>query len=250
MPANNPFGKTDKGRKRANNEDSFFLAAPFGMFDAFMIVADGMGGHSYGEVASSLAISTVAEYIQKAPVNMPGYLLEQAVEQANEVVFRRSADMNTFGMGTTLVIAAIVGRDVYIANVGDSRAYYVDPKKYTIKQITKDHSYVEEMVEKGMMKRGSEEYERSKNVITRAIGTMSKVEPDLFEQRMRKGSYLLLCSDGLSGMVRDIVIKNLILDETFPMERKVESLIHTANEQGGKDNITAVLYKAEEDADA
>ena len=246
----NPFGKSDTGKRRTNNEDSFFLAAPFGMFDAFMIVADGMGGHSYGEVASSLAISVVVDYLQKAPVNMPGYLLEQAVEKANREVYRKSLELNTNGMGTTLVIAAVVGRDVYIANIGDSRAYYVDPKKYTITQVTKDHSYVEEMVEKGLMKRGSEEYERSKNVITRAVGTLPKVEPDLFELRMRRGSYLLLCSDGLSGMVRDIVIKNLVLDETFPMERKVESLIFTANERGGKDNITVVLYQAGEDADA
>ena len=246
----NPFGKTDKGRKRANNEDSFFLAAPFGMFDAFMAVADGMGGHSYGEVASSLAISVIVDYLQNAPVNMPGYLLEQAIEKANREVYKKSVELETMGMGTTIVLAAAVGRDIFIANVGDSRAYYVDPKKYTIKQITKDHSYVEEMVEKGLMKRGSEEYERSKNVITRAVGTLPKVRTDLFEQRMRRGSYLLLCTDGLSGMVQDIIIKNLILDETFPMERKVDSLIYTANERGGKDNITVVLYQAEEDADA
>ncbi|MBR3036764.1 MAG: Stp1/IreP family PP2C-type Ser/Thr phosphatase [Lachnospiraceae bacterium] len=248
--SSNPFGKTDKGRKRTNNEDSFFLAAPFGMFDAFMAVADGMGGHSYGEVASSLAISVIVDYLQNAPVNMPGYLLEQAIEKANRVVYKKSVELETMGMGTTIVLAAAVGRDIFIANVGDSRAYYVDPKKYTIKQITKDHSYVEEMVEKGLMKRGSEEYERSKNVITRAVGTLPKVRTDLFEQRMRRGSYLLLCTDGLSGMVQDIIIKNLILDETFPMERKVDSLIYTANERGGKDNITVVLYQAEEDADA
>ena len=248
--SSNPFGKTDKGRKRTNNEDSFFLAAPFGMFDAFMAVADGMGGHSYGEVASSLAISVIVDYLQNAPVNMPGYLLEQAIEQANREVYKKSVELETMGMGTTIVLAAAVGRDIFIANVGDSRAYYVDPKKYTIKQITKDHSYVEEMVEKGLMKRGSEEYERSKNVITRAVGTLPKVRTDLFEQRMRRGSYLLLCTDGLSSMVQDIIIKNLILDETFPMERKVDSLIYTANERGGKDNITVVLYQAEEDADA
>ena len=246
----NPYGKTDKGRRRTNNEDSFFAAAPFGMFDAFMVVADGMGGHSYGEVASSLAISVIVEYLQNAPVNMPGYLLEQAIEKANREVYKKSVELETMGMGTTIVMAAAVGRDIYIANVGDSRAYYVDPKKYTIKQITKDHSYVEEMVEKGLMRRGSEEYERSKNVITRAVGTLPKIRTDLFEQRMRRGSYLLLCSDGLSGMVQDIIIKNLILDETFPMERKVDSLIYTANERGGKDNITVVLYQAEEDADA
>ncbi|MBQ6036933.1 MAG: Stp1/IreP family PP2C-type Ser/Thr phosphatase [Lachnospiraceae bacterium] len=248
--SSNPFGKTDKGRKRTNNEDSFFLAAPFGMFDAFMAVADGMGGHSYGEVASSLAISVIVDYLQNAPVNMPGYLLEQAIEKANREVYKKSVELETMGMGTTIVLAAAVGRDIFIANVGDSRAYYVDPKKYTIKQITKDHSYVEEMVEKGLMKRGSEEYERSKNVITRAVGTLPKVRTDLFEQRMRRGSYLLLCTDGLSSMVQDIIIKNLILDETFPMERKVDSLIYTANERGGKDNITVVLYQAEEDADA
>ena len=133
---NNPIGKTDKGKRRTNNEDSFFLAAPFGMFDAFMIVADGMGGHSYGEVASSLAISVIVDYLQKAPMNMPGFLMEQAIEKANRAVFRKAIDLNTTSMGTTVVMAATVGRDVYIANVGDSRAYYVDPKKYTIAPST------------------------------------------------------------------------------------------------------------------
>ncbi|MBP5253997.1 MAG: Stp1/IreP family PP2C-type Ser/Thr phosphatase [Lachnospiraceae bacterium] len=228
-----------------NNEDAFYVADHVGMFDTLMVVADGMGGHSFGEVASSLAVSTVVSYISREPVNMPFYIIEQAIANANLAVQKKAMELNSYGMGTTLVLAGVVGKHIYIANIGDSRLYTVEGRLNTIRQITKDHSYVEEMVELGLIERHSEAYESQKNVITRAIGIYSEVEADYFELDLMRDSYLLLCSDGLSNMVPDQVMKALILDENFPLEMRLDSLIEAANNRGGKDNITVILYAGE-----
>lgn len=239
-------GMTDTGVRRKNNEDSFYISSgPVGMFDALVIVADGMGGHSYGEVASQTAVDVIVRTIQNAPKDNPAWIIEQAASLANLEVWKKSEMLKSSGMGTTMVLAAIADDTAYVANIGDSRLYLIDGNNNSIRQITHDHSYVEEMVAKGLLERGSELYERQKNVITRAIGIYSEVETDQFEVELEKGQYLLLCSDGLSNMVNDIVIKNLVLDDGFTLKQRVESLIREANNKGGRDNITVALIEAD-----
>jgi len=241
------YGKTDPGKVRRNNEDSFFVSeGSVGIFDQLMIVADGMGGHLLGEVASQTAVQTFANFVNEAPADSPAYIMESACYAANLEVRKISEKRKTYGMGTTLVAAGIVNDRVYIANIGDSRLYFLDGDGSTMRQITRDHSFVEEQVEKGLMERGSEEYERQKNIITRAVGIYSEVEPDIFEFVLHKNRYLLLCSDGLSNMVEDSVIKSLALDEDLSLKKRVESLVNVANNNGGKDNITVVLYCSDE----
>lgn len=241
------LGRTDIGLKRKNNEDTFYASeSPLGIFDAFMVVADGMGGYSYGEVASGRCVDSIVNYIKTAPVDFPQMILRRAIEAANARVRKEAQNLMSFGMGTTCVAAGLINGHIYAANIGDSRLYLINAKDYTIKQITKDHSFVEEQVANGLMKRGSEEYESQKNVITRAVGIYEKVEPDLFDFDLKDGDYLLLCSDGLTNMLDDVVIKNLVLDDTFTLERRLDSLIDNANKNGGKDNITVVLLEKEE----
>ena len=241
------LGRTDIGLKRKNNEDTFFISeSPVGIFDAFMIVADGMGGYSYGEVASGRCVDTIVNYIRTAPVDFPQMLLRRAIEAANTRVRKEAHSLMSYGMGTTCVAAGLINGHIYAANIGDSRLYLINANDFSMKQITKDHSFVEEQVANGMMTRGSEEYESQKNVITRAVGIYDKVEPDLFDFDLRDGDYLLLCSDGLTNMLNDVVIKNLILDDSFTLERRLDSLIENANKNGGKDNITVVLFEKDE----
>ena len=242
------YGKTDLGIVRSVNEDAFFYSAsPVGIFDALLAVCDGMGGHSYGEVASSLCIRTAVEDIAEEPLDMPSVILDQAVSAANLAVRKESEKRRCYEMGTTLVLAGISGSRVFAANVGDSRLYLIDGNDQTITQVTKDHSYVEEQVERGLLERGSYEYNCQKNMITRAIGVYAEVEADQFSFELRDNQYLLLCSDGLSNMVPDTVIKNLVLDDLFDLKRRVESLIRAANSAGGTDNITAVLARYTEE---
>ena len=243
----NAYGMTDTGLLRRNNEDSFFVSSgPVGIFDALMIVADGMGGHMLGEVASGTAVETVLKVLSEAPMDNPPYLLENAVSLANLQVRKVSEEKRSYNMGTTLVICAVINGRAYVANVGDSRLYLLDSKAFTMRQITKDHSYVEEQVEKGLMVRGSAEYESHKNIITRAVGIYSEVEADLFDFELEKEHLILMCTDGLTNMISDKVIKNLALDDSFDIQRRVESMVNLANNNGGKDNITVVLFSAEE----
>jgi len=243
----NLFGRTEKGKVRKNNEDSFFASStPVGIFEKLMIVCDGMGGHSYGEVASQTCVDTLVEYIRSSRVENPEFVLDQAIYKANLRVKRKAESLRAMEMGTTMVIAGIINHHAYIANIGDSRCYFADPETNKIKQITRDHSLVEEQVERGLISRNSPEYQKHKNVITRAVGIFDEADPDFFEIRIRPGQYLLLCSDGLSNMISDVIIKNLVIDDTLALDARVNSMIRLANENGGRDNITAVLL-CEED---
>ena len=240
------YGLTDTGKRRERNEDCFFVSgASVGIFERLFVLADGMGGHSYGEVASTTAVQTVVSFLEHAPLDFPESLFEEAVSLANLEVQKKSDSKHANLMGTTLVIAGIINGMAYIANVGDSRCYLLNSIKGTITQITKDHSYVEEMVRKGLMERGSDAYIRQKNIITRAIGTSAETYPDTFSLRLQHGDLLLLCSDGLSNMVEDNMIRDLALDEDFTIEQRVISMIHTANDHGGRDNITVILADTE-----
>lgn len=242
--------KTDVGRVREINEDYFFVSqGPVGVFDCLLIVCDGMGGREYGEVASKTCADAIVEYLKDAPMDMPVYLLDQAISEANLRVHQKADELNAEGMGTTLVLAGFIGNHVYCMNIGDSRLYLLNQYSFTIKQVTKDHSYVEEMVEKGLMVRNSEAYLKQKNIITRAVGAYAEVQADSFEFDTEEGDVLLLCTDGLTNMLKNIVIKNLALDETFTSERRVDSLIYEANVAGGRDNITVILCECEDEND-
>lgn len=243
----NIYGMTDKGMMRKNNEDSFFLTlGSVGVFDSLMVVCDGMGGHRLGEVASSAAVHAVVNSIESEPDMNPAYVMEQAVSIANLEVRKSSEEHRSFGMGTTLVACGIQGKTAYVANVGDSRLYLINQNEQSILQVTHDHSYVEEQVARGLLERGSDEYNRKKNVITRAVGVYSEVEADQFEIDLAEGDYILLCSDGLTNMVGDEEIREIVLDESRTVEERVRALVDAANGYGGSDNITVVLYDTEE----
>ncbi len=240
-------GRTDKGIRRENNEDAFFLSEePVGIFESLFVVCDGMGGHSFGEVASEIAVREFVNAVREAPLDRPEFILDQAIASANLEVKKASEERKYVKMGTTIVNAGIINGHVYAANIGDSRLYRLNYKKRSITQVTKDHSFVEEMVAQGKMVRGSEEYLRQKHIITRVLGFYSETYADFFDFELESGDMLLLCSDGLSNMVENRMLLGLSFDENFTLDKRVETLIHTANMHGGKDNITAILVDCED----
>lgn len=242
------FGKSDIGRIRELNEDSFFVSRePVGMFEHLYVLCDGMGGPEHGEVASELCVGTIVDYISKAPMNMPLFVMEQAVHEANLRVRLKAEELGTKDMGTTLVMVGIIQGHAYIMNVGDSRLYLLNQYAFSIRQVTRDHSYVDEMVRRGLMSRDSEAYRKNKHIITKAIGAYREIDPDAFELELTEGDLLVLCSDGLSNMLSNILIKNLALDQSFDLEKRLDTMITEANRAGGRDNITVILAECEEE---
>ncbi len=234
------FAKTDKGKKRRMNQDYVFASAEaIGPVPNLFLLADGMGGHKAGDYASRYLVEKLRESFANAASEPVVRLLNREIEEVNRELYQLSRDNeNLNGMGSTLVAAIIEENTMVVANIGDSRAYLIH--KNRIKQITRDHSFVEEMVAKGMMRRGSEEYKQSKNIITRAVGIEKSVEIDFFEVELEKGDFVLLCSDGLSNMVDNESILQLVKDHTS-VQNKVQALIDVANINGGRDNIGVIL---------
>jgi protein phosphatase len=243
---------SDIGQVRERNEDSLYAIQSllqhnvgqewFGLF----IVADGMGGHQKGEVASSLAVRTAAECILKdiylsyltnnnqGAANRPiNEVLITAVEKANTVVQEVVPDG-----GTTLTIALVMGHSAYIAHVGDSRVYWFN--QGTLKQVTKDHSLVQRLVELGQETAEGALTHPQRNVLYRAIGQGTAMEVDIYVQHLPPGSSLLLCSDGLWGPVKNELLREIIGSSGNPQEA-CQRLIAAANKNGGEDNITAVM---------
>lgn len=235
------YSKTDIGVRRNTNQDyAYYSAEQVGNLPNVLIVADGMGGHKAGEVASEQAVSAVLQSIRDNECKDKISLIEEAIDIANGKVLELAAkDENYKGMGTTLVMATLEGNNLYVANVGDSRLYLIDDD---IRQITRDHSLVQEMVSIGELDKESAKTHLKRNVITRAVGVEQKVTADFFEVEVSKGTKILLCSDGLTNMVDDSMIKSII-DEcaTSGIEQAVERLVNAANENGGLDNIAVVL---------
>ncbi len=235
------FAKTDKGQRRHMNQDYVYATnQPIGELPNLFLLADGMGGHKAGDYASRYTVDTLKDYIMERQQPMPEIrLLQEGIGEVNRRLFQMSEqNQNLNGMGTTLVVAYIDGTSLTVGNIGDSRAYLIHGN--SIRQITRDHSYVEEMVRRGLMRRGSQEYMSSRNIITRAVGIEPEVEADFFEVELSEGDYLLLCSDGLSNMVDNESIRTIVREETTVQE-KVQALIDMANINGGKDNIGIVL---------
>ncbi len=236
---------TDVGRKRSLNEDFVYASdQPVGTLPVLYVVADGMGGYNAGEQASRLAVEMVVETAETAQSDTPVPLLRQAVEAANSAVISKAAsDKNLEGMGTTLVLCTIKDQCLYTANVGDSRLYLISD---VMRQITVDHSLVEEMVRAGQLTQEQARTHEKKNVITRAIGVVQGMQADYFDVSLLPGDTVLLCSDGLTNMVTDEEIFRIVRSAP-DLESAARMLTDTANENGGTDNISVVLVRNEDD---
>lgn len=235
--------KCDRGVSRANNEDACFVIPS----DDVYIVADGVGGNSSGEVASRTAVSEIAMMVNdkdmkelKSEDEIFGFFSE-AIESANEKIYLMGRDDRNYrGMATTVVAAYLKKGEAYITNVGDSRAYLLRNGK--LKRITKDHTYVNELVEKGVITEEQAEMHSQRNVITRALGAEFSVTPDFYRFRVFRGDILMLCSDGLYGEVPEEDVTE-ILRGNGSMTDICQELVDKANELGGRDNITVVCLK-------
>ena len=236
------FSMTDAGRRRDMNQDYVYGSeTAVGKLPNLFVVADGMGGHKAGDYASRVAVEVMAEYVKNEESGLPVLALRKAIEEANRIVLRASLiDIDKEGMGTTIVAATIIDDKMIVANIGDSRLYIVNEN--CIKQITVDHSYVEEMIRCGRIAREDARKHPDKNVITRAVGVFPNVEVDFFETKVEQGDTILLCTDGLTNMVEDEEIKRIILGQRDIVE-KTESLVAAANRNGGTDNITVLLIE-------
>lgn len=233
-------GLTDIGLLREVNEDNYFFDENG---DCFVIaVSDGMGGHNAGDVASKFAVSSIKKFSEENDIYVDTEKkIRLAVLRANEEIFRQSfEDKAKSGMGATVVIAVGVGNDVVVGNIGDSRCYLADKERIT--QITEDHSYVNELVKNGMITADEARSHPRKNEILKAVGIGGDVFPDIFRVKMKEGDMLLLCTDGLTNMLDDSEILD-ILNTSESSESAVKALIDAANANGGTDNITVVLKK-------
>lgn len=234
------YAKSDVGRVRSSNQDHLYASGdPVGRLNNLFLVADGMGGHRGGDYASHFAVDHLVSYVEEAEAKSPVALFKEGISHVNARVYQKSIeDPEKSGMGTTLVAATIEDRTLYVANVGDSRLYLYH--RSCLRQITRDHSYVEEMVARGKMTRNSKDYLEHRHKITRAVGAAGWVAIDFFEEQLSKGDLVLLCSDGLFNMMTERQMEDcLALPGT--VQEKVERLIQGANEHGGRDNIAVVL---------
>ena len=240
---------TDLGLVRSNNEDSLYAGdSKVGRLDNLFIVADGMGGHVGGEYASAFVVSKIPDLLEKRKQGESiSDTLLIVTDRTNKALYQLSRnDKRLQGMGSTMVMASIEGGTAHVINVGDSRLYHFDG---TLTQVTKDHSMVDEMVAQGKLTKDDPFYAANKNVITRAMGVGSRVEPDYFCVPLGPGSRLLLCSDGLSGMVDDDTIAEVLANEP-DTAAAAEKLMALAKEAGGKDNITVIVIDPDIEAPA
>ncbi|HBQ64057.1 MAG TPA: Stp1/IreP family PP2C-type Ser/Thr phosphatase [Clostridiales bacterium] len=242
---------SDKGMLRQRNEDSCaILTGEKGIPDVF-VIADGMGGHSSGETASKLAVDHVIEYIRMDPSifskgdGLPERLVSM-MRNTHRLVLECSQTTNAWkGMGTTLTVAVLLESDLYVGHVGDSRLYILDSSGF--RRITSDHSYTEELIRSGKLTREQARHHPNKNMITRAIGGLEdEVEVDTFVCSLENGSHMLLCTDGLTNEVDERTIQEIILAAATPQDA-CDQLVHTANQNGGRDNITAVILRCDDD---
>lgn len=238
----NVFSGTDVGLRRKINQDYVFASEfPVGKLPNLFLVADGMGGHNAGDFASRFVVNTVKELIEKSAETEPIPLIEAAIQKANALL-REEADKKEefWGMGTTIVAATIIDGRVYVANVGDSRLYLIEQSG--MKQITQDHSLVEEMVRIGQLTKEEARLHPDKNIITRAIGASATVQVDFFVFELEQKNQILMCSDGLTNMVEDAEIWKIACTDRI-LKVRAEELIRVANDHGGKDNIAVILIE-------
>ena len=233
------FAQTDIGRIRPINEDSYYLPMEG---ERFCAVADGMGGHNAGEVASAAAVEVFSETMRKNHISASS--LRHAVEKANAAVYSRSLNARELsGMGTTFTALAQSGNTVHIAHVGDSRAYLL--RNDTIMRLTIDHTLVEDMVMRGVITAREAKYHPKRNIITRALGTNDTVDVDMIQIELEKGDVFFLCTDGFSNYAEDQEILE-ISRRSLSWKEKLRALVALALERGGSDNITAMYAVFEE----
>jgi serine/threonine protein phosphatase PrpC len=239
--------QTDIGLKRKLNEDNMISVVPGDEEEratkgALFVVADGMGGHTQGEVASELAINTIREAYYHNDGKDRAAALREAVQKANERVYRQGTTQGadrTNSMGTTCVAVVLQDDFVYVANVGDSRTYLM--RNDQIRQITEDHSWVAQQIREGKMTPEEARVHPKNNVIYRCLGTAEDVEIDIFSEQVQEGDLLVLCTDGLSGLVNDQELQDIVGQHS--PEESVQQLVARANEHGGPDNITAIVVR-------
>ena len=238
------YGLTDVGLKRSKNEDNLLVDVDMGLF----IVADGMGGHKGGDMASRLAVESMREVVkthrEEHTFLSPRAMLEEGYTEASSRIFIESQANNKLlqGMGTTLVSAYIHQNEIYIANVGDSRAYYFN--KLYMWQLTEDHSLVNEHIRAGLLKDSEAKDFQAKNIITRSVGFEKDVRCDIVRKKLNVGDRYLLCSDGLCGLVDDEDIHDIC--RTQPQQKAVETCVQKAKDAGGDDNITVIVVEVSE----
>lgn len=228
-------GKSDIGRKRSNNQDSILVSEALQLF----AVADGMGGHSGGEVASAVAVKTVEKIFSELAQATVAQRLLEAVKLSNKAIYDQSrVNSKLQGMGTTLTAVVLENEWLHIAQVGDSRCYlYRDSELF---QITEDHSQVYELLKAGLIN-DANLAQFQKNVITRSVGYEPNVQVDVFTRRVAPGDRYLICSDGLSGMVTNHQIARVL--QNFPVDTAVFNLVDLANAQGGEDNVSVIVFE-------
>lgn len=235
------FARTDIGKARDMNQDYYYIPSSENDLQIY-ILADGMGGYNGGEIASKLAVQTVRDYIEnnfdkiehtkEEILNM----IKKSMENANSVVYEESKkDDNLQGMGTTLDVCFIYNNKIYIGHVGDSRVYLI--RKEIARKITKDHSYVQQLVEDKKITREEAEHHPKKNMLLKALGCTSYVEPDIRARNIEKDDIFLMCSDGLTNMVEESKMYEVV--EQYK-EKAPEILVNLANDAGGYDNITVI----------
>jgi len=235
-------GRTDVGIVRSGNEDNFLMNADRAIF----IVADGMGGHAAGEVASEMAVQIIAREL--GDVRALGEMeavkrMRLAIREANGAIFQRTlTEHDKRGMGTTTTVLTVLGSRYLIGQVGDSRAYLLRGGKLT--QLTKDHSYVQEQVDAGYLSPEEARTHPYSNVITRCVGANNEVAPDTYAGTLRPQDLVLLASDGLTGMIEDLELHRMMMSSKEP-EELVDALVAEANRRGGLDNITVIVIRVD-----
>jgi serine/threonine protein phosphatase PrpC len=240
--------RTDIGRKRTSNEDNLTSFVPeetdaLQARGALFVVSDGMGGHSHGEVASELAVQKVKEYYYQDLQNDIPTALQEAIKQANVAIYaanetERTPGTNDLVMGATCVAAVLHDQTLYAANVGDSRVYVLH--EGDLRQVTRDHSLVAQLVEQGEITPAEARTHENRNQIYRSLG-LPEVEVDIFTEPVQEGDTLILCTDGLSGVIEDEDLRTIV--EHYDPEESVQHLIARANEAGGPDNVTAIVVR-------
>lgn len=237
--------KTDIGKIRDNNQDAYYISQKEDRF--LFIIADGMGGHKAGETASNMAIDIISNSLKDLLENLVigdkeiQDKIKNAIYEANNKIYIKSMEDEEFsGMGTTVTLAYVTDKNIFIGHAGDSRAYVL--KNDILSQITNDHSLVEELIRNGSISKEEARHHPQRNIITRAVGTSNEIETDLIVRPKNKDEILLLCTDGLTNMLDDDEIKDtLIINKDI--QKACEELIKLSNDKGGFDNITILAVK-------
>lgn len=239
------WARSDRGIVREINEDSYNMIAGYPGVPISFIIADGMGGHNSGEIASKMAVDIISNHV----LQLPGLLakeenitaiIEQMMMKANAEVYLVSQEQeSTHGMGTTLIITIVYNRKIYVGHIGDSRVYLL--RDGQLQRMTTDHSFIEELVRNGSLTREEAEKHPSKNILTRALGCSETIQVDVFSVDMKENDVYLMCTDGLTNTLDENEIKEII-ENNKDLEFACNELIRRANEKGGEDNITVILF--------